>query len=109
MWGSSSPTTLQSMPENAKNSEDQNHIQTFFESSQNEHSSFFQRSGEVPSWSVPTIQQGPMNLVSNSLKLVFKLFFLFSTIFIETYSNLEFFLTSNYGGVIVIDLFSYKE
>lgn len=102
MWGSSSPTTLQSMPENAKNSEDQNHIQTFFESSQNEHSSFFQRSGEVPSWSVPTIQQGPMNLV-------FKLFFLFSTIFIETYSNLEFFLTSNYGGVIVIDLFSYKE
>lgn len=92
------------MPENAKNSEDQNHIQTFFESSQNEHSSFFQRSGEVPSWSVPTIQQEPMNLVSN-----FKLFFLFSKIFIETYSNLEFFLTSNYDGVIVIDLFSYKE
>lgn len=104
MWASATLTTLQSMPENAKNSEDHDHIQTFFESSQNEHSSFFQRSDEVPSWSVPTIHQEPMNLVSN-----FKLFFLFSKIFIETYSNLEFFLTSNYGGVIEIDLFSYKE
>lgn len=104
MWASATLTTLQSMPENAKNSEDHYHIQTFFESSQNEHSSFFQRSDEVPSWSVPTIHQEPMNLVSN-----FKLFFLFSKIIIETYSNLEFFLTSNYGSVIEIDLFSYKE
>lgn len=74
-------------------------LQTFLESSHNEH--FFK--AKLSHFLKYSIQQEPINLVSN-----FKLF-LFSEIFIKIYSNLEFFFTSNYGDTIKIDLLGYKE